>query len=593
MILGSLDEDDVFVPGVIAATSTNLMPAGSVELTVAVADESGNLVLSSETVNFTSRCSRLEEPQVELTAMSDTDNGIARATYTVAGCTGNDTVTASLAAGGTQTAEVVINIAAADSNSLEFTSAEPLTLALKGTGGEGRSETSIVQFTVRDTTGAPVQGEQVSFSLSTTVGGLSLTVDEAITNESGVARTIVQAGDVATSVRVNASFIGVDGIERTTVSDRLVVSTGLPDENSYSLSVDILNPGGADFDGEESRLTIRMADKFNNPVPDGTTAVFTTEFGAVQASCETMAGQCGVTWNSQDPRFPLFNTDLLATIDNTTCPTNGGRGNPCPDALGEVHGLRSNIVVTTIGEESFDDDNANGLWDPGEPHRDLPEAFRDDNENGVYDGNSDCTPSSTTSGRICASGLEEIFIDFNENGLYDEGNRIYNGTLCPEEFDVTKLGIDPGDLTDAEVDQYCTSELVSVRENVDLVVSSFFDQRIVLTDPDGKLVTSIPDVVTNQSYILWFSDIYNNVPDAASEISIESSSCMVASETSHNVLSTNRKGAYGISLFLEADLENEDPSVGLITVTINTGRGGITQAIYSCTDAANAPPPAP
>jgi hypothetical protein len=37
-----------------------------------------------------------------------------------------------------------------------------------------------------------------------------------------------------------------------------------------------------------------MADKVNNPVPDGTVAFFTTEYGAIGDSCEKVGGACTV-----------------------------------------------------------------------------------------------------------------------------------------------------------------------------------------------------------------------------------------------------------------------------------------------------------
>ncbi len=57
------------------------------------------------------------------------------------------------------------------------------------------------------------------------------------------------------------------------------------------------------------------------------------------------------------------------------------------------------ILATANGEESFDDVNGNGYWDPGEPFTNLGEPYRDDNENGQYD-----------------SG--EYFLDFDKNGAW-------------------------------------------------------------------------------------------------------------------------------------------------------------------------------
>ena len=95
------------------------------------------------------------------------------------------------------------------------------------------------------------------------------------TDAEGIAQAVVLAGNVATSVRV-FMVLEVDGVDVTTVSDKLVVTTGLPDQNSFSLSVEIdgadggHNNTGGSFDGIEITNTIRMADKFNNPVPNGT-----------------------------------------------------------------------------------------------------------------------------------------------------------------------------------------------------------------------------------------------------------------------------------------------------------------------------------
>ena len=145
-------------------------------------------------------------------------------------------------------------------------------IALKGTGGPGRQENSKVSFQVVDGSGSPVTGVPVHFALSTNVGGISLSSRTVSTNPDGTASTTVRAGNVATSVRVTATIDAEDEngnfIELTTVSDELVISTGLPDQNSISLSVSSLSAGGGmDRDGITVDVTVRMADKFNNPRP--------------------------------------------------------------------------------------------------------------------------------------------------------------------------------------------------------------------------------------------------------------------------------------------------------------------------------------
>jgi hypothetical protein len=567
LVIGSI-VDDVFTEGTIDAGAINLPTGGSTTLDVAVLDEDGELIDTVVQVSFGSGCA---PATAQITSPVSTVGGLATSTYTATGCVGDDTVNAVILGSSTNSASVTLTIAPASVNSISFESATPTTLALKGTGGVGREETSIVEFKVLDDVGDPVSGEAVAFSLSTTIGGLALTNDSATTNENGVAQAIVQAGNVSTAVRVNAS-IAVDGVELTTVSDRLVVSTGLPDQNSFSMSVEIFNPGGGNINGISTPITVRMADKFNNPVPDGTTAVFTTEFGTIVSTCSTTDGICSVNWTSQAPRVPLFNADLIATVANRTCVTTGETGLPCPDDLGQTYGHRSTVLVTAIGEESFIDTNGNGLWDIGEAHEDLPEAFLDHNENGVYDGDDNCTANDTTAGRICASGLEETFVDFNVNGMYDGGNGIYNGTLCP--VSLAELGL-------------CSRQLISVRGQ-GIVVMSSTPSWILVDQAGNKLApggTGIPPLTADVNYTLYVADHFNNVPANGTAVDVTADACTVK-QSSSVVGNTAAIGATAFDIRLQFNPDNEELLTGDMEITI----GGITSFV-SCDDAANPAPP--
>jgi len=52
-----------------------------------------------------------------------------------------------------------------------------------------------------------------------------------------------------------------------TQSDLLAVNTGLPDQNSFTLSADNLNPEANSISGQTVNLVARLADTFNNPEP--------------------------------------------------------------------------------------------------------------------------------------------------------------------------------------------------------------------------------------------------------------------------------------------------------------------------------------
>lgn len=93
-----------------------------------------------------------------------------------------------------------------------------------------------------------------------------------------------KSGTVPGSARVQATVIADTGPLIGTVSSALSIGTGLPDSNSFSPSFTQFNPAdAATTDGIEVGVTVRAADHFNNPVPDGTAVSFITEGGAASS----------------------------------------------------------------------------------------------------------------------------------------------------------------------------------------------------------------------------------------------------------------------------------------------------------------------
>ncbi len=350
-----------------------LSTGGTAGISVTVNDGSGSPVAIPLPVFFTSE--GVQAGKATITSPVYTVNGVASATYRDINYGTVDTITASLSVGGTISNRTgTISVIPAAAGTISFISATPDSIALKGTGGAGRSETSVVVFKVLDTNGNPMK-KKVNFSLDTAVGGLTLTANSADSDPvSGLVQTIVNAGTANTPVRVSAT---IDGTTITTTSDNLVVSTGIPDQDSFSLAASILNIEGWGYDGITSDITVRLADHFHNPVPNGTAVKFRTSGGSIQPSCTTTSGACTVQFTSQAPR-----------------PPNG----------------RAVIFADVLGEESFIDLNGNGQYDIGDTFTDLPEAYLDANENGARDGN-------------------EEFIDTNSDGSYSLGDGRFNGIL--------------------------------------------------------------------------------------------------------------------------------------------------------------------
>jgi len=278
-------------------------------------------------------------------------------------------------------------------SSLQFISAEPTFLSLKGTGGFGYGESSTLTFKVVDNENSPIAGVQVNFTLTTSVGGLALSTSSSLSNNDGEAKVTVLAGSVSTPVRVTASVTMTDGSLRSVQSDKLTVTTGIPDQDSFSLSMGKFAPEAWGHDGETFVVTARLGDHFNNPVPDGTVVNFTTEGGRIEASCETTGSECSVTWSSQDPR-----------------PVDG----------------RVTILAYAIGNEYFSDPNGNGIFDNGDTFDDLGEVFRDDDESRTFNPSLAIDPTATVFSR------DERLIDYNSDGLYTGPNGLYNGVPCDE-----------------------------------------------------------------------------------------------------------------------------------------------------------------
>jgi hypothetical protein len=386
-----------FKASVIGISSTSLSAGGSASLTVALQQSDGTLYTQPATVTFSSNCAA--QNLAKITSPVTTTTGVATATYAASGCSGKDLITATATVGtNSLSASGTVTVATSSIGSIVYKSATYTIISLKGSGTTAHPETSTVVFQVLDQTGGPSSGAKVSFTLDTSVGGISVTPGPVTSDANGNVQTTVQAGTVATPVRVTATVLNTTPTI-STQSNQLSVSTGVPTQNAFSIAVTCHNVEAYNTDGVTVAVTARLADRFSNPVADGTAVQFNSEGGHILPQCTTTttpteSGVCTVNWVSADPR-----------------PTVGQGGRKG----------RSTIFATAIGEESFVDSNGNGAFDPGETFTDLAERFRDDNGDGIY--------QST-----------EYFYDFNNNGVRDPADGIFNGVLCndPARCDSSK-----------------------------------------------------------------------------------------------------------------------------------------------------------
>lgn len=571
--LGYYADDGSFIENEISIQpGTTLASSGSAQLSVVILGQDGQRVITAEQVRFSSGCIAAGQAAINPGSPITSVNGQVSTTYTASGCAGTDQITASIVGASSQ-AFGSLDIAPATANAVTFVSAEPTVIVLRGTGGSAtRQETSAVTFKVVDGNGNSLQGIKVDFSLSTEVGGLSVIPASALTDGNGQVTATVSSGDVATVVRVIADVDDGSGSSVSTVSDVLTVTTGMPDQDSISLSVSggFVVENGFTQDGVTRTINVAMADKFNNPVIDGTAAVFTTEYGSIEGSCTTVNGTCSVEWRSQAPRFPKINgSTYVMTIYSPgyNCPSHNGRSGPCPDDLGYTRGGRSTILVHAIGEETFVDRNGNGVMDEAEKDLfvNLPEAFIDNNEDGAYTPDIEACQSAPQGSPQCTAGFEETYIDFNGNEQYDRNDNpaVYNGLLCPPEGD----GV------------WCSRELVNVRDQTVVILSAGPDWAIILTR-GGSVVTGTQHGATQIAYI---SDVFNSRPPEGSTVDVAAEGdCELLSESSFEVGNSAAYGAYSVAVVTGPAEPSDPPVPGVVNITLNPKDGSPFTRTFAC-----------
>jgi len=654
--IGYITSAGDFVEGVLKVEPSGQVSAeGTAALTVVVVDENNDLVTTEESVTFTSNC--LFGNQAVLDPPSPVSLGSKiTVNFTIDGCQGEEMVTAKLASSGAE-ARGTVSIAPIRGELIRFDEQKTSAtlIAIRGTGSASDlSESAEVFFRVTDAALNPVADARVNFSLLQSVGNSALACagkpfcdyptpdderaersrqDTQQSDADGYVSTRLLSGSVASSVQVLAYLdLSENGEqeenEASTVSKVLIVSTGVADQNSISLSAKLLNPygsraveyeggancnglgtkndafytGGLEADGLCTDVMIKLADRFNNPVPDGTAAILTTEFGRIQGSCITQGGDCSVSWTSQNPRAsatveqysaPItINENLDATTPNRYyCPSHYANHGPCPDDIaspdvnppGAPRGGRSTLTLIVNGEESFVDRNGNGYYDSGELWTNLTEAFTDHNEDGVFtpQQRNNCSDPRFADD-LCLAGFEEFYYDFNNNGQFDLNDTprpfsqssvpdgLYNGVLCRLEDEARGV---------------CSRDLVQLSQNLEIIVSPG-EQGYDLLVVDRNRQEARNTLYGGNTYQLYVADLYNNPPPGLTNITITGGGgcSIINAVTTVPLPSSNVAGAYSVSFAVATDIESElspsDPDQVEIALTLPSGNA--IKRRYNC-----------
>src|SRR5690606_24164533 len=130
-----------------------------------------------------------------------------------------------------------------------------------------------------DSAGNPVAGSSVTLTVSNAAAAAGVLFADndsrtytSVTDASGVITGNVRSGSVPTPVLVNAVLGSNPAVNAA--SGGLAVNSGAPVQNFFSMSASSYNIEGAGYDGEIATITVFVADRLAQPVPDGTVISF-------------------------------------------------------------------------------------------------------------------------------------------------------------------------------------------------------------------------------------------------------------------------------------------------------------------------------
>lgn len=504
---------------------SSLSAGGSTSVSIEIVDPANNNAAypTPVSIGFASNCSATGKASIDATVTSvisnigGTNKNIATASYRDQGCSGSDTVTATLMIGAQTIQKTVgLTIQSAAATAIQFVSATPTAISLKGIGG---GEQATVVFKVTDSLGNGISNTSVNFLLNTVVGGITLSTPSTLSDANGVAQVVVNSGTVSTVVRVTAQLAANTTIQ--TQSNQLTISTGLPHQFGFSIAASTLNPEFYNRDNEEITLSVNASDRFGNPVPDNTSVSFYTEkgVGVITPSCLTLNGTCSVTLRSGGNRIGLVGL---------------GRGK---------------VLAVAVGEESFDDVNGDGWFSDGDIlTTDLPEAYLDANESFAYNAG-------------------EQFIDFNNSGAFSGSDGKFNGKGCNASTCGTPNTIN----VFAEIDIiWSGSDVSPLWKDINGIVinSVVIPQNSSTNCSDGK----------STEVVFAPKDQNGNILPAGTTISFESSNGTITSDSSFTVPSSLTPTSYTIIISSDATYDSgvctNTVVTGALTVKVTLPKSG-------------------
>ncbi|MBI5547621.1 MAG: Ig-like domain-containing protein [Deltaproteobacteria bacterium] len=328
--------------------------------------------------------------------------GRVRAQFRETGAPGQATISASHASGASASTKVDILKVATITYQGMTCGGSPCTML--GINGSGWNEKSDIFFRVLDNAGKPAAGVPVTFTFSNPDVPEGTTIaPTGVTDVQGNVKTSASSGPIIgvftvkatavpppTPVEAVSTPIGVRGAKPSNYNMTFTCygpndRVNVPAYSSPTPPLSIQN-----------KCTVKLLDRYNNPVGTGAQVYFKTEAGGIPNSITTQAFNpttdnkdegVGVVVFSTNGTWPPRNVEPLPANPNQwpipleAEPNLTISGN---QVVNPRDGLVT-IIAYTSGEEYLNDANQNGTADPGETFIDQEKPFVDADDNGTFD----------------------------------------------------------------------------------------------------------------------------------------------------------------------------------------------------------------
>jgi hypothetical protein len=246
---------------------------------------------------------------------------------------------------------------------IAFLGATPENISVYGVGA---TETSILQWEVRDSLGLAIDASHavdLTFTVNGPGGGEYISPARLSTNAQGRGTTTLNAGTRSGVIQIVAqATVGPRTIRSSPV--QVVINGGFPVQDHFSIAAPQFNFPALGTMGRSLAVSVLVGDIYSNPVVKGTAVYFRSSAGVVQPSVFTSAdgqGSVALFSGNPEPYGSYASVTYGSGYHYVVARTLGQSGTPVQDSIlvlwsgdGRITGVTpTSFDIANAGSQSF------------------------------------------------------------------------------------------------------------------------------------------------------------------------------------------------------------------------------------------------